>query len=143
MADQTPTEQDIMLSVWREAGRTEEGVTIPCESEANAKRLRFALYNAVKPVKSGRIEADAALKHGVATCSLSFTEDKMGLIVRPKVATLLNKTLLAALGGKPVASTEELLLGEAFARMTQIEPEAAPQSTVDNSRASAYGARNL
>lgn len=143
MTDQAPTEQDIMLSVWREAGRTAEGVTIPCESEANAKRLRFALYNAIKPVKTGRIAADGALKHAIATCSLSFTENKSGLIIRPKVATTLNRALLAALGDKPIVKTEDLLLGEAFARLSELEIEAEPEAVPDISKALGYGARRV
>ena len=144
MTDQIQSEQDIMLSVWREAGRSQEGVVIPCESEANAKRLRFALYNAIKPVKTGRLAADTALKHAIANCSLSFTEDKMGLHIRPKVATTLNKALLAALEGKVIASTEELLLGEAFGRLSEIVPEAQMKENEESlSKAAMYGARRI
>ena len=136
------TEQDIMLSIWREAGRDAKGVTIPCSTEANAKRMRFALYNAVKPVKAGRLAADSALKEAITTCSLSFTEDKKGLVIRPKVATELSQALLGALAGKQVARMEDLLLNESFARMQAIVPDEIPDTTPASDMVSIYGARS-
>ena len=136
------TEQDIMLSIWREAGRTNEGVTIPCSSEANARRMRFALYNAIKPVKSGRLAADTALKEAVATCSLGFTADKCGLVIRPKVATELSQALIGALAGKQIARTEDLLLNESFARLSAIVPDHIPEPTLEMNKARSYGARS-
>ncbi len=141
MNDPALTEQDIMLSIWREAGRTGEGVTIPCSTEANAKRMRFALYNAIKPVKTGKLAADSALKEAVATCSLSFTNDKLGLVIRPKVSTELSQALIGALAGKQIARTEDLLLGESFARLSAIVPDTVPEPTMDLSKARSYGAR--
>lgn len=144
MQDEPQSEQDIMLSIWREAGRTPEGVTIPCASESNAKRLRFSLYNALKPIKAGRIEADSALKHAMANCSLSFSEDKLGLVIRPKVSTVLNRTLLAALGGRPVQKVEDLLLGEMMGRLRAVEVEAPKAVDPEvKSMASVYGARKV
>ena len=136
------TENDIMLGIWREAGRSEDGVTIPCESVANATRLRFALYNALKPIKAGKQVADSALLHAIKSCSLSFTEDKLGLVVRPKVATVLGKSMLAALAGKGVKTVEEYLLEESAARIMGVmaEPEKVKPATSD--LASLYGARN-
>ncbi len=135
------SENDIMLGIWREAGRSEEGVTIPCESVTNATRLRFALYNALKPIKSGKQVADSALQHAIKTCSLSYTEDKSGLVIKPKIATTLSKSMLAALAGKEVKSTEDYLLEESAARFAAMVAEPEEQRPVISSIASHYGAR--
>ena len=88
--EQPQTEQDILLSVWREAGRNPDGLTVPCGNESDARRLRFTLYNALKPIKTGKLTADSALKYAIDNCSLSFTDDKCGLVLRSKVSTKLN-----------------------------------------------------
>jgi hypothetical protein len=141
MNDRLKSELDIMHGIWREAGRDETGVTIACESEANAKRLRFALYNALKPIKSGKQGADSALLHAIATCSLGFTEDKKGLIIKPKIATVLSKTMLAALAGKEVKNTEDYLMEETFARLSAIKPEPEKEAQLPPT-AAMYGARS-
>jgi hypothetical protein len=147
MENEPQSEQDIMLSVWREAGRSQEGITIPCESEANARRLRFTMYNALKPVKAGKMQADKALVYAMANCSLSFTDDKKGLNIHPKVSTTLNKALLASLGTKPVQKLDDLLMTEMSERLQTIEPE--PSKAIDTlmgaaaSQASKYGARGV
>lgn len=146
------TEQDIMLSIWREAGKSPEGITIPCSTEGNAKRMRFALYNAVKPIKTGKLPGDGQLKQAIATCSLSFTPDKRGLVIRPKITTELNQSLLAALRGKEVGKVEDLLLGESLARLVAAAPEEVTKQLAtstgtdtgtDKGKASAYGARGV
>ena len=143
MNEPVRTEQDIFHDLWRVGGESPDGVTVPCESEANAKRLRFALYNSLKPVKTGKMNADMKLQYAIDNCSLSFTEDGKGLVIRPKVSTVVNKAILAALGNRVIKSTEELVMEESVKRMQERlmekPAEAAPKI---GTMASIYGARS-
>lgn len=133
-----------MHNVWRAGGSSPEGITIPCQSESNAKRLRFALYNSVKAVKTGKFPADSALKKAITTCSLSFTDDKCGIRIRPKVATELSQTMIAVLGALAGKTTEDYMLEESFARMQEIVPGpklAAPEGA--SNKSAIYGARGV
>lgn len=141
---QQTDERDLFHEIWRAAGSTPEGITIPCESHSNAIRLRFTLYNSVKGIRGGTMQCDATLKEAVDKCGISFTEDKCGLQIRPKLSTKLNQYLLGVLNDKPVQSTEEHVMQESFARImaaTQApapaEPEPAPPSIGHK-----YGARS-
>lgn len=139
---QTNDEQAIFHELWRTAGQSPEGVTVPCESAANATRLRFALYNSLKPIKTGKMEADMKLRHAMDTCSLSFTEDKQGLIIRPKVSTTINKAILAVLGKPAIKGTEEILMEESVARMQERLTSAEPSEPKVSAIATKYGARS-
>jgi hypothetical protein len=143
MAIDVKSEQAIMHDIWRAAYTNPDGITIPCESEASAKRLRFALYNAVKPIKSGAKVADEGLKAAIANCSIGFTDDKKGLCVQQKVATQLNKILLGVLAeqGVTVRSTEDYLLDESFKRLSELTIEAPKEDKLVNHLAMSYGAR--
>ena len=143
MTESVRTEQDIFHDLWRAGGEAENGITVPCESEANAKRLRFALYNALKPVKNGKLTADMKLRYAIDNCSLSFTEDGKGLVIRPKVSTIVNKAILAALGNRVIKSTEELVMEESMKRVQErlMAAQVVEPPKID-ARASMYGARS-
>ena len=147
MTEPVRTEQDIFHDLWRAGGESEDGVTVPCESEANAKRLRFALYNSLKPIKKGKMTADMKLQYAIDNCSLSFTEDGTGLMIRPKVSTMVNKAILAALGNRVIKSTEELVIEESMKRVQErlAQPEPPQENSilsVAEGNAHRYGARN-
>ncbi len=142
-------EQDVLQEIWRKAGREAGGVTIPCDSLSEARRMRFTLYNALKPVKTGRVEADAELRYAMDNCSISFTDDQKGIVIRPKVSSKLNKILLGVLGGV-VRSADDIAMEESVAKLMALaqETEAKRQELTGmpdepQSKASSYGARSF
>jgi len=90
---------NLLQEVWRKAGQSV--VTIPCPDAASAHRLRFSLYNAVKRFKRPGMEseADDALKHGIATCSVTLSPDKLTVIIGQAGVGELESVILAAIGG--------------------------------------------
>jgi len=144
MHDETSFSQEhvILQDVWRKAHSMPNGWEVACKDEATATRMRFSLYNAVKHFRSGKYEADAALILAMKECSISFTPDKKGLIIRKKVLSGMLPSLVALLGGMP-KSTQELVEEEharEFAK--RMSKEIAEDKPEISQKAHNYGARS-
>lgn len=94
MADK---EKAILQALWKKAARQDEPVTVVCRSQADAHKLRFALYNAVKAVRK-HPDRDQELVQAVEACALSLTDDKRGVVIRQKTSTAVMQAAMAALG---------------------------------------------
>ena len=68
MAHQFTKEHLILHAVWRKAFNDGQ-LTIPVKSASDATRLRFSLYNAVRPVREGKVVAPDLLQ-AVQECSV-------------------------------------------------------------------------
>jgi hypothetical protein len=140
----TKDEQTILQNLWIMANKRPEGVNVPCGDASSAKRLRFALYNAVKYHKG--VDArpcSEQLSDAIANCSLSFTDDGAGVIIRQKIATKVNQAILSVLGDFPILSDEDRQLQESSQRLLErIESENTHDvSPLATATAMAYGAR--
>jgi hypothetical protein len=141
----TKDEQVILQNLWILAASRPDGVEVPCGDAASARRLRFALYNAVKWFKGDKAKpCSEALANAIATCALSFTEDETGVVVRQKIATKVNQAILSVLGDLPLLSDADRQAQESGQRMMQrllgdvtseVVPEVSPT-------AKGYGARS-
>lgn len=137
-------EQTILQNLWILGASQAEGATVPCGDAASARRLRFALYNAVKQFKGENAKpCSEKLKAAITTCALSFTDDQKGIIIRQKIATKLNKSVLEVLGDFALQTEEERQAQESFERIMAKNADAAPEPQVELSpQASLYGARS-
>jgi len=111
--------QAIMQELWRAANTRPEGITIPCPNEQQAISLRFALYNSVKRARSGRDTVDDKLKEALANCSISFTPDKCGLVIKQKASMGMLPQLLVLLGGTVPEASEVVQAKESAARIME------------------------
>lgn len=105
----------LLQGLWRKAVGTEETLRVPCQTESNAKRLRFALYNAVRDVRVGKVEGDETLKEAIANCTISFDpEDKSVVLIQQKVMMDLMQVVAGVVGDAPgLQKTEEEMAMEA------------------------------
>lgn len=98
-------QKQVMQGLWRRAGRMTEALEIKCKTISDARRMRFALYNAVREFKPDQKDgkapkaADSALQHAIDNCSVSFKSgEPTTVLLRQKVATDLMMSALEALG---------------------------------------------
>lgn len=105
----------MMHALWRKAIRQEVPVRIPCGTAAKASKMRFALYNSVRNVRSGKEQSDAALLDALENCSVFFEEkDKSVLVIGRKVASEMMQTIAGILGEEKglLKSSEEIKMEE-------------------------------
>lgn len=143
----TKDEQTILQNLWILAAQRQDGVSVPCGDTASARRLRFALYNAVKWFKGDNPKpCSEELLTAITSCSLSFTPDETGVVIRQKIATKVNQAILAVLGDAPILSEEERQAMESadriHAMMRQDMPEPDPEKEALSQTARMYGARS-
>lgn len=141
----TKDEQVILQNLWVMAASRPDGVEVPCGDASSARRLRFALYNAVKWFKGENAKpCSEELANAIATCSLSFTADETGVVIRQKIATKVNQAILSVLGGLPLLSDEERQAKESGERMMKrmLEDAQIDTPTALSSTAKGYGARS-
>jgi hypothetical protein len=137
-------EQTILQNLWILGATAHDGATVPCGDAASARRLRFALYNAVKQFKGENAKpCSDQLKQAISSCALSFTDDGKGLIIRQKIATKLNRSVLDVLKNFTIQTDEERQAVESSERiMSKLLNETQEPQTELSSQASMYGARS-
>lgn len=119
MATTTNQEYIILHGVWRKALEMgTKGLTIPCNSEQAATRLRFALYASVREFRRGRAQPDQKLADAISEIALSMTPDKKGIIMQPKAEQGI-MPMLRALVGEETRTTEEIAAEEQLQGMVQ------------------------
>mgnify|MGYP003452956368 CR=1 FL=1 len=107
----------IFHELWRMAYKNADFPPIQCGSIAAAQRLRFALYNAVKPYRAGKREADPELKEAMINCSIALTPDRCGVIVQRKLDSEMSQILLKAIGGEIPLTIDERMAQSAYERI--------------------------
>lgn len=115
-------QKSVLQGLWRKAGRQDEPLEIACASNADAKRLRFALYNAVrefKPTPKGdpaKKLADPALQMALDKCSVSFHEqDSSIIIIRQKTSSAMMQAAMAVLGEERILDEMDVAAEASFA----------------------------
>ena len=95
-------QKELLQGLWRKAFLQTEPLLIPCKSESNAIRLRFALYNAVREVRKGKGKADKTLIEATNNCTIGFSpDDRATLLVQRKVMTELMQVVVDLVGDAP------------------------------------------
>ena len=74
------TEYQKLQAAWKKAAKIGE-LVVPCQNLSDARRLRFSLYNAVKPVREGKVHAPELLE-AISSVSLQIKEDPIRLILQ-------------------------------------------------------------
>lgn len=100
-----------LQGLWRKAYRDGKPIEIPCKTASAATKLRFAMYDAVRPFRKGTMQPDEELGEAINNCMLSFKEDDRSvLVVCRKTATELMAAIDAVLGEDPtlVVGQEDL-----------------------------------
>lgn len=141
----------IFHEVWRCAYKAEGAFPpILCRDTAAAQRLRFALYNAVKPFRDGKREVDDELRDAMLECSVALTPDRCGVIIQRKLDTEMNKLMLDAIGGKIPLTIDERMANAAYERIMARGAREPLDTTEDvdkhgnvSVRALSYGARRV
>ena len=118
-------DQRQMHAAWVKAAR-ETRLEIPCKTVADARRLRFALYNAVKPLKDGKAESPDALAAAEQVTIHLYEEPSPMVLMQHKSATTMMQSLSAVLDGEvvaapPVMTAEEV---ESLQRLQSLMAEA-------------------
>lgn len=105
----------LLQGLWRKAFSQDEPLAIPCKTASNATRMRFALYNAVRGVRTGKDKVDDLLRRATENCSISFDpEDKSILIMQKKIMTEMMQTVAEILGDTPeLKKSDEQMEAEA------------------------------
>ncbi len=111
-------EQIACHDAWRKALR-DGRVDMTFKSVSDARRIRFALYNSVRPIREGKV-ADPELAQAAEECSISL--DGATLTILAKVSSDSMQVLLGAIG----KSAEDLT--------PQALPEAAPAEAEESLR---------
>ena len=107
----------IFHEVWRVAHRETNFPPFTCGTTQAAQRLRFALYNAVKPFRDGKRECDEELREAMLNCSVALTPDRCGVVIQKKLDTEMSKLLLEAIGGVIPLTIEERMLNASYERV--------------------------
>ena len=109
------SQKQTMQSLWRKAIGQNEPLKIRCASLADARRLRFALYNAVREFREGRDgrpprrAADPELRRAVEECTVLFDQDDARVVVmQTKASSSMMQAALAALGADAPAGLDEV-----------------------------------
>lgn len=111
----------ILHDLWKTAGKNDKPLKIPCGDESSAARLRFALYNAVKPVKTGKL-VDKELLDAATNCSISYEQgDKTTLVIQQKIMAGLMPMLQTLVDpgvivSGPAKTQEEIEIEESLKR---------------------------
>lgn len=92
-------EQVLLCSAWRKAATMPDGLTIPCPTKADATRLRFSLYTAVKFAKKPGALVDEALQHALEVCSVTVQSTPPAVIISPRMLRPVMRTLEELVGG--------------------------------------------
>lgn len=92
-------EKALLQEAWRIGFQSTEGFTIRCKTEAEAVRVRFTLYGAVKQFRAGKGEPDDILRSAITNCALTITKD--GVLIQRKLASEISKGILEQLGREP------------------------------------------
>ena len=129
-------QKELLQGLWRKAFLQEGPLLIPCKSESNAIRLRFALYNAVREVRKGKGKADKTLIEATNNCTIGFSpDDHTTLLVQRKVMTELMQVVVDLVGDAPeLRKSEEdmeieassALLLEKLKQSADFSPEQSP-----------------
>lgn len=138
----------ICQGLWRKAGQTQEEVAIPCKTLADARRLRFALYNAVREFKddpkTGREgkRADPDLQAGIENFSVSFHDEAPTTIVlRHKGSSTAMQAALAVLGDTPLLAPEGMEVAASIAAVQKKLEQMANETNADAPRVTPYYTR--
>lgn len=89
-------DQLTMHAAWLKAERDEQ-LVIPCKALSDAKRLRFSLYNAVKPIKDGKADLPMVLA-AVEACTISIQAEPLAVIIQLSSKSSMMQGVLEALG---------------------------------------------
>lgn len=131
-----------MHAAWVKAAR-EGRLEIPCKTVSDARRLRFSLYNAVKPYRSGRVPEDK-VSEAMEQVTVHLVETpKPMVLMQHKMATPMMQSLLAVLEGEevaqaPVMTREEV---ESLQRLQELMQEPVRDTEGLPSRANPYFTR--
>lgn len=140
----TKDEQVILQNLWIVASTMPEGADVPCGDPASARRLRFALYNAVKQFKGENAKpCSDQLLIAITTCALSFSEDGSHVLIRQKIATKLNQAVLGVLAGFELKTDEDRQAEESSARLLErLSAAPEPEKAAPTDLAATYGIRS-
>lgn len=96
-------EVSVMQALWRVAYRKgKHEILLPTLSDC--RRIRFALYNAMRPVRQGKL-VDPELAAAAEECSISI--EGTTLVIQAKSRTAAMSAVLASLGGEVEALLQE------------------------------------
>ena len=118
------SEYQKLQAAWKKAAREGE-LVVPCKTLSDARRLRFSLYNAVKPVREGKAH-EPELLEAIQSVSLQLREDPPTLIMQHRAFSPAIAALDAVLGEEdlqdvptapPVMTPEE---AESFSRVQEL-----------------------
>lgn len=120
-------EQKMLLhGLWRKAWKASEPILVPCRTKSNAIKLRFALYNSVRFVRTGKENADETLREAAENVSIGTLEgDPTTLVLQRRTLSETMKTIAAILaddGAGPGACADAG--GSAFGPAFELPAEA-------------------
>jgi hypothetical protein len=87
-------DQIMMHKIWRKAFR-EGQITLKMPSHSDAVKLRFGLYNAIRPIRQGKA-IDAELLQAASECSINLEGNALTIQLKSKTAMM--QAVVAALG---------------------------------------------
>lgn len=144
-------QKQILQALWRRAGRMSEPLEINCKTESDAKRTRFALYNAVREFKEkdgkpGK-PADDELKYAIENCSVGYKEGSVNvLVIRGKASLEMMGAVLEALGDEKLLDEEQITASASAAlvmkKLAAMEKEdVQPAQPIPGTRVTPYYTR--
>ena len=101
-------DQIMMHKIWRKAFR-EGQITLKMPSHSDAVKLRFGLYNAIRPIRQGKV-IDSELLQAASECSINLEGNALTIQLKSKTAMM--QAVVAALGEDAFAPAEAPLSAE-------------------------------
>ena len=95
-------DQILMHKIWRKAFR-EGKITLKMPSQSDAVKLRFELYNAMRPIRQGKA-VDQELLRAATECSINLGGATLTIQLKSKTAMM--QAVVAALGEEAFAPAE-------------------------------------
>ena len=117
---------NLLRAAWV-AGYSQGSYSIPCESLAAARRLRFRLYETVKDIRRGKEQCSEELREAVAECELQIVETT--LVIRKKELPAGLLALAAQMEVDIKTPVREMLPAEVEASMQRVKEELEKEAT--------------
>lgn len=137
------TDKSLMQEVWRQGFLRPDGITLHGHTQGNASRLRFALYNAVKPYRDFKQEPDEVLRNALDSCSVALVNNGLDVHVGRKLLTDSAQGILEQLGvtADDLQTVETRVQSEAIERLQARVEALSPTGGLGKDSSSKYGAR--
>lgn len=119
----TQKELELLRQAWREGFARPDGLQLVFTNAQAARRMRFALYGAVREIRQGKLQADDALQMAVDECEIVNEAKGTRLLIRNRMKGESLQVVQAALGASGQTTDEKVAEESAKRVVERLEKE--------------------